>query len=250
MDFAGITQLSMRSKRWPLRHGFVFEPHRLALPSWSLALKDLEPGPPAVLVTLDRHFDLVPPREPPAPGAATTELDEWARKKSDVRNVDQVLAACHAGLITDVVAFGRGKPSGALDAESWSSPNGQHRIIRASRVGNISSDYGQTSAPPLVHSAQTVLSRAARTILDIDLDCFTTPNDADPTSVVPWAKEQIREFLLPRGSSAFWNAALSRCVAVTLAREPAHCGGLMAEASLFMTVAPVLFEELLSVDLP
>ncbi len=250
MDFAGITQLSMRSKRWPLKHGFVFEPHRLALPAWSLALKELEPGGPAVLVTLDRHFDLVPPRDPPAPQSDTAQLDEWARKKADLRNVDQVLAACHAGLVTDVIAFGRAKPSGATDVESWSSPNGSHRLIRASRVANLATDYGLPSAPPPAHSAQTVLQRAARVLLDIDLDCFTTPSDADPTSVVPWAKEQIRDFLLPRGSSAFWNAVLSKCVAVTLAREPAHVGGLMNEASLFLAAAPVIFEELLSADPP
>lgn len=250
MDFAGITQLSMRSKRWPLTHGFVFEPHRLALPAWSLALKDLEPGAPAVLITLDRHFDLVPPRDPPAPGSGTAQLDEWARKKADLRNVDQVLAACHAGLITDVIAFGRGKPSGALDAESWSSPSGQHRIIRASRVGNLSTDYAQTSAPPLVHSAQTVLSRAARTILDVDLDCFTTPSDADPTAVVPWPLELIRDHLLPRGAQAFWAQVLAQCEVLTIAREPGHCGGLIAAGRLFERVAQVLFEELLEADLP
>ncbi len=250
VDFAGITQLSMRSKRWPLKHGFVFEPHRLALSAWGLALKDLEPGPAAVLVTLDRHFDLVVPREAPMPGATPAVLDEWARTKADLRNVDQVLAGCHAGLLTDVIAFGRSKPSGAIDAESWQSPAGSHRLIRASRVSNLATDYGLTSAPPPAHSAHTVLQRATRVLLDIDLDCFTTPSDADPTSVVPWRREQIRDFLLPKGSSAFWSAVLSKCVAVTIAREPAHCGGLTAEAALFLEAAPVLFEELLSTDLP
>jgi hypothetical protein len=250
VDVAGITQLSMQSKRWPLKHGFVFEPHRLALSAWGLALRELEPGPPAVLVTLDRHFDLVAPRDPPAPGAAPAALDEWARTKADLRNVDQVLAGCHAGLLTDVIAFGRAKPSGAIDAESWQSPNGSHRIIRATRVANLATDYGLASAPPPAHSAQTVLQRAARVVLDVDLDCFTTPSDADPTSVVPWRKQEIQEFLLPRGSSAFWSAVLSKCVAVTVAREPAHCGGLAAEAALFLEAAPVLFEELLSADLP
>ena len=75
-------------------------------------------------------------------------------------------------------------------------------------------------------------------------------NDADPTSVVPWRQAQIRDFLLPDESEGFWNAVLSKCVALTLAREPGHCGGLTSEAALFLEAAPVLFEELLGVDLP
>ena len=50
----------MRSKRWPLKHGFVFEPHRLALPAWSLALHGLLAGSMLIygVITMIGYFQL------------------------------------------------------------------------------------------------------------------------------------------------------------------------------------------------
>ena len=84
----------------------------------------------------------------------------------------------------------------------------------------------------------------------MDLDCFTTLSDADPTTVLPWPRSVIRQFLLPQDSGAFWDAVLSKCVALTLAREPHHCGGLLASQALFADLAEVLFRELLGVEPP
>ena len=49
---------------------------------------------------------------------------------------------------------------------------------------------------------------------------------------------------------AFWSAVLPKCVALTVAREPNHCGGLIASARLFEALAAVLFTELLHTDPP
>jgi hypothetical protein len=95
-----------------------------------------------------------------------------------------------------------------------------------------------------------VLERAERVLLDVDLDCFTTPSDADPTTVLPWPRSIIREFLLPEGSGPFWAAVLGKAVALTLAREPHHCGGVLASGDLLRDVAEVLFRELLHAEPP
>jgi hypothetical protein len=56
--------------------------------------------------------------------------------------------------------------------------------------------------------------------------------------------------MMPAGSEVFWAEALGRCVALTLAREPYHCGGLVAAGRLFEDAAAVLFQQLLGADLP
>jgi hypothetical protein len=99
-------------------------------------------------------------------------------------------------------------------------------------------------------AVRDVLEGAGQVLLDVDLDCFTSLSDADPTTVLPWPKAIIREFLLPEGSEPFWDAVLRKTVALTLAREPHHCGGLLASGELFRDVAEVLFRELLRTELP
>ncbi|AKQ63944.1 hypothetical protein A176_000856 [Myxococcus hansupus] len=84
----------------------------------------------------------------------------------------------------------------------------------------------------------------------MDLDCFTSLSDADPTTVLPWPQQVIREFLLPADSGPFWDAVLGKTVALTLAREPHHCGGLLASGVLFQDAADVLFRELLRTEPP
>ena len=95
-----------------------------------------------------------------------------------------------------------------------------------------------------------MISQASSTLLDFDLDCFTTLCDADPLSVVPWPLELIREQLLPEGSKPLWASVLSKCVGLSFARESAHCGGLVAGDRLFADAAEVIFKELLRIDLP
>ena len=106
------------------------------------------------------------------------------------------------------------------------------------------------NAPAPGDAVREMLASAERVLLDVDLDCFTSLSDADPTTVLPWPRSVIREYLLPPDSESFWEAVLERCVALTLAREPHHCGGLMASGELFRDVAEVLFRELLRTQLP
>jgi hypothetical protein len=125
-----------------------------------------------------------------------------------------------------------------------------HALVSAATVDALSMDLGRASASEASRRAEALLREAGAVILDVDLDCFTSPSDADPTTVLPWPLEVIRQHVLPRGSEAFWDLALARCVALTFAREPSHCGGLIAAGRLFEAASEVIFRELLQTDLP
>ena len=77
LRLAGITHLTLAPKVGP-KNAFVFEPHRLALPSWAWALRDAPR--PALLVTFDRHLDLAAPTVLPPQGADVLALDAYARR--------------------------------------------------------------------------------------------------------------------------------------------------------------------------
>lgn len=239
LRLAGVTRLALDG-RGPER-AFVFDPHRLALPCWALALEEVNRAP-ALLVTFDRHCDLAPPREPsrvPDRSAGTLAIDAHARLELDVRNIDHVIAAMEAGIVGDVLCFARSRPQGALEAGVYRDRRGQEHRIDVSPSLEQWLDGGGRLAPG-----------DAPVLLDLDLDCFTSPNDADPRALLPWPAEQVRDHLLPEGSEAFWEALLPRTVAMTLAREPYHCGGLLAAGRLLEVVAPILFGELLRASLP
>jgi len=247
---AGITRLSLAGGSGPST-AWVFDPHRLALPAWAASIGD---GPPALLVTLDRHFDLVPPADPgavPDRAAGLRALDEHARWSLSVRNTDHVVAAMEAGIVGDVLAIARASPQGAIPDDRWiDRRGGVHRILRARSVDRLAADWGSSAATPEAVALEAILAAGTPVLLDVDLDCFTSPSDADPTEVLPWPRALIRSFLLPPGSEAFWSAVLENCLALTLAREPFHCGGLGGAARLFLDASEVLFRELLRVDPP
>jgi hypothetical protein len=256
LRLAGVTRLSLGSRRGP-RDAFLFDPHRLALPSWAAALEDqglpMEAGG-ALLVSLDRHFDLVAPVDPagvPRREAGLRALDSHARWVLDVRNYDHILAAMEAGLVGDALLLARATPRGAFAGAVYTDTRGvAHRLIRARSVDVVAEGYGTPSAGPEAQALEQALGQGPTVLLDVDLDCFTSPSDADPTEVLPWPRETIRRFLLPPGSEAFWDALLSRSVALTLAREPAHCGGVIAGNRLLEDALQVLFVELLGAELP
>lgn len=199
LRLAGVTPLSLAGRHGPKR-AFVFDPHRLALPCWAFGVED---GPPALLVTLDRHLDLVPPANParvPARTGGVLALDAFARLELDVRNVDHVLAAMEAGVITDAIAIARARPKGSWEGETYRDREGSlHHLVVAPTVDRFAADFGAPNASATTRRAEELLRNAQRVILDVDLDCFTTPSDAEPTTVVPWPREVIREFLLPPG---------------------------------------------------
>ncbi len=241
LRLAGITHLTLSPRVGP-RHAFVFEPHRLALPAWAWALR--EAPRPALLVTFDRHLDLAAPKVLPPPGADVLALDEYARRKLDVRNVDHILAAMEAGLISDAVVIARSRPEGCVSGDRWVDSRGTTHLLL------VSPSLDRLVNSPNAVDAANLISGAKTTLLDFDLDCFTTLCDADPLSVVPWPVELIREQLLPDGSKDLWDAVLKKCAGLTFARESAHCGGLVAGDRLFAGAAQVIFRELLGVDLP
>lgn len=242
---AGVTRLALGG-RGPTR-GYVFDPHRLALPCWAEATE----GRPALLLTLDRHLDLVPPLAPPARGASVQALDTHARLQLDVRNVDFILAGMEAGVVSDAVVVARARPVGCVTSDSWADSTGTtHRLLVVPTIDRLSAEFGSKAATPEGKLLATWLAGSERTLLDVDLDCFTSPSDADPTTIVPWTGELIHDHVLPMGSEAFWAAALEKCVGLTFAREPGHCGGLVPSGRLFEAAARVIFGELLKTDLP
>lgn len=248
LRLAGIIRLGLGGGRGPT-DAYVFDPHRLALSSWACALG--ESGPPALLVTLDRHLDVVVPREPgkvPDRSAGLRALDEHARWSLDVRNYDHILAAMEAGLVGDALLVARTRPRGSFPGDTYVDTRGRpHRLVAVPTVDRASEAWNH---PAPGDAVREVLERADQVLLDVDLDCFTSLSDADPTTVLPWPRAIIREFLLPEGSEDFWDAVLKRTVALTLAREPHHCGGLLASGELFRDAAEVLFRELLRVEPP
>ncbi len=248
LRLAGVIRLSLGGGRGP-KDAYIFDPHRLALPSWACALG--ESGPPALLVTLDRHLDIVVPRAPeavPERGAGLRALDEHARWSLDVRNYDHILAAMEAGVVGDALLIARTRPRGSFTGETYVDTRGRsHRLVSVPTVDRAAEAF---SSPAPGDAVREVLERAERVLLDVDLDCFTSLSDADPTTVLPWPREVIREFLLPEGSEPFWEAVLGKAVALTLAREPHHCGGLLASNVLLRDMAEVLFRELLRAELP
>lgn len=218
------------------KRGFLFDEHRLALGCWAEVART-KPG----LITFDRHFDLVPPRKPPAPGWSSAHYDAHARSELDPRNVDHVLAAMEAGLIGDVLVVARAWPDGATRASEVTTCDGTlHRILK---TATLEKALESPSTMDFVQSATAL-------ILDVDLDCFTTPSDADPFTLIPWPRDVIRAFLTPLDSRLFWESVLSRCVGLTCAREPLHCGGVVAANRLFEDVAQILFVEIFGADLP
>ncbi|XXF76867.1 hypothetical protein P2318_27990 [Myxococcaceae bacterium GXIMD 01537] len=247
LRLAGVIRLALGGGRGP-RDAYVFDPHRLALPSWACALGD---GPPALLVTLDRHLDTVVPREPaavPSREAGLRALDEHARWALDVRNYDHILAAMEAGLVGDALLIARTRPRGAFAGDTYVDTRGRpHRLVAVPTVDRAAEAF---LAPAPGDAVRDVLAAAPRVLLDVDLDCFTSLSDADPTTVLPWPRDIIRGFLLPEDSEPFWEAVLEKTVALTLAREPHHCGGLLASGALFGDVAEVLFRELLRAEPP
>jgi hypothetical protein len=241
---AGITSLSL-SGRGPKR-AWLFDPHRLALPCWALAVGS---GPPATLLTLDRHFDLVAPTRKPAPGLDVLALDAWARRELDVRNVDHILAAAECGLVGDVVAVARANPTGVWAHDAYADAQGHtHRLMRMRTLDALVDDYGTASASPEARMAAKAFA-AGPVILDLDLDCFTSPSDADPFTLLPWPREVMRSFLR-LDAELFWRDVFANCIGLTIALEPKHIGGVVAGHRLFADLAQVLFSELLRTDLP
>ena len=136
-------------------------------------------------------------------------------------------------------------PRGTFTGDVYTDTRGRaHRIEALPTVDRAAEAYARGER------VRALVEDAERILLDVDLDCFTTLSDADPSTVLPWPRAVIREHLLPRDSEPFWAAVLGRCVALTLAREPHHCGGLLASQALFADAAQVLFRELLGVEPP
>lgn len=253
LRLAGVTTLGLAASRGP-KTAYIFDPHRLALPCWAHALEEAGSKGPATLVTLDRHFDLVVPRDVaaiPDRAAGLRALDEHARWSLDVRNYDHIVAAMEAGLIGDVVAIARARPQG-----SWTSPGyrdrrgGDHRFAVSPTVARIAEEWDDHAPSSTGGAVRALLEGDAPIVLDVDLDCFTTSSDADPMTVLPWPEEVIREFLAGKDLQPFWDAVLPRAICLTFAREPHHCGGLLAGGRLFETAARILFSELLDAGLP
>jgi UPF0489 domain len=240
----GITEVHLSSAQ--KRRAFFFEPHRLALPCWAL-----ENGHRStVLLTFDRHFDLVPPLHRPSNALRGEALYEFAREKLSVRNYDHILAAIDCGVIDHVVAVARAWPQGAYRERTVEdAQQGQHQLVHLTDLDDVSGCFEAERSLPESMLVKTLIEQADNVIVDIDLDCFTSPSDVNPTVVIPWTRELIRAHLQV-DAKAMWSQILRKTRVITCALEPAHCGGLVASHQLFATFAQFFFESLLGVDVP
>ena len=95
----------------------------------------------------------------------------------------------NAGVLSDAIVIARAKPVGAVTFD-W----GAHEVISAATLDLISAEWGTPHATPEGKRAHAAVQRATRIVLDVDLDCFTTPSDADPTTVVSdiWFVKNVR----------------------------------------------------------
>lgn len=245
---AGITVLDVQARHGPLT-AFVFDPHRLAFTAWAAVLGERAP---AVLLTLDRHLDLVAPQKMTPPHTADLRtLDEHARWELDARNVDHVLAAMEAGLLSHAVVVARTVVPGAVTAPRWEDRRGVvHQLQVVRQLEELLDGFEDASTPVGARARSLLLDGDAPIILDVDVDAFTSPSDVDPTVVLPWPRQVIRDALLPQGARALWDVVLPRVVALTMACEPAHTGGVVAGNRLFEDVAHVLFVDVLGADEP
>jgi len=218
---------------------FIFDHHRSAFALWCLAAARL--GRPLTLVTLDRHFDLQPPRAAAPDHRSPLEaLDLFARHRLAPSNDDHIRAAMEAGALCDGLFIARSHQPADFDAlQDWTDPHGRaHRCLSARTVAER-----RSACDAFVEASQDIA-------LDLDLDCFTTRSDGHPDEVLAWDRERIDAFLRPPGSDAFWSAVLERTRVATLAREPFHCGGFAQGARLWLDFAEVFFERLLGVPQP
>lgn len=218
---------------------FLFDHHRSSFALWCHVAARL--GRPLSLVTLDRHFDLEPPRAPaPDHRVPLEELDLFARHRLAPSNDDHIRAAMEAGAISDGLFVARShEPRDFPALRDWTDARGMsHRSVVARTIAERRPD------------ADAFVERAQDIVLDIDLDCFTTRSDGHPDEVLAWDRERIDSFLRPPGSEPFWAAILERTRVVTIAREPFHCGGFAQGARLWLDMADVFFERLLEVPQP
>ncbi len=239
LRLAGVTRLAVEG-RGP-RDVYVFDPQRLALACWALALEEHAAPGPATLLPFDRHLHGAVPAEPargPDRSAGVLALDAHARLELDVRNVDHIVAAMEAGVVGDALVVARSSPRGALAAERYrDTRGGEHRWVVAPTLEAVLDRRGS-------------IGREGPLLLDLDLDAFTTPDPAEPGDLLPWSLDAIRAHLRPPSATGFWEEALPRALALTLAREPYHCGGLIAGGHLFEVAAKVIFEEWLGAEMP
>jgi hypothetical protein len=241
----GIIELSVHG-RGPTE-AYLFDGHRFALGCWA---KNVSKGP-ALLVTLDRHFDTVIPNVPIPQGLSVPQYDAYAFEQLDERNYSHILAAMDARIISDAIIIARARPVGSVGPGKWIDSSGTtHEIVGVKTVDDLSFEFGTSGASPESKRACKLIQNASHIIFDIDLDCFTSFSDAEAMTVLPWPKDVIENFLLPRGSEAFWNSILEKCHIFTFAREPLHCGGVVAGNDLFKLAAEVVFEKLLHAQLP
>ncbi|MBS2025292.1 MAG: UPF0489 family protein [Deltaproteobacteria bacterium] len=218
------------------RDVFVFDHHRTAFTLWAHVAQT---HGPLTLLTLDRHMDLETPQARAVPYTSPLdELDRFARHRLATRNDDHILAALESGAISSAAIIARSHQPGELSRFlPFTDPLGKrHEFAFAPTLERAGADV------------RALLEAASGIVLDLDLDCFTTRSDGHLDETVCWDKTHIDDFLRPPDFD--WARVLPKVRAVTLAREPYHCGGFSRGARLWVDFAEVFFERLLGVPAP
>lgn len=236
----------------------VFDDERAVLTVlWEAAQLGWLPRPP-LLVRLDAHHDqwpLAPAAEAAWRAAARggSRREVFASVEFDVGcdDADWVRAAAAAGMVAGVVTF-------YVTEHPDPAPLPGVRSVTLRGLGTELDPGGALAPAGAGGGGQAAaglpgwdpqagrFSGAGRPlVLSIDLDSFTTCPDGAPPQ--PWSNGRlIRELLAPRSGGVTRVADVLRDLAraaavVTIAKEPAYCGGDLAAAGLLSVLDQEVF---------
>ncbi len=255
---------------------FVFRDHRWTVPILKIAAENRLLRLPVNIVSFDRHRDSLPPRYGTdelaafrsAEGSLGYLIDIVANRLSP-RDDDWICAGMELGLIADVIQFGSAEDVSASDEslKVYTDTAGvAHRIFYAGRTAEALSYKGAFAEPSHESAAAGLwdilgwdparpgISRSAGGfVLDIDLDNFTICWE---TYTIPYTREVYEgEFLAPCQSVYYYDYTpimfihelIDHAAVITVACEPAFCGGPEKSAHILADVNDLIFCGALSV---
>jgi len=190
---------------------------------------------PPTLLTIDWHRDLAPPNESQKEELRRLNPDNlsdvanfvWAQ--FDQTNDGHVLSAAWLNLIGDIILL---KHSASEMQETFTDHQGNEHEIFEFREYEPLRDFLQKRDDQ-------------RLFLDIDLDYFIhgkgTREGPQSDDFQTYSKSEIKRIIDP--SNALFKYLLPRLDGLTIAQEPAFCGGIYNSSRIMEVVDHQLFDE-------
>lgn len=214
----------------------VVQEHRFAFWFWTkwmherLVLKDA--SPPPHLVTIDYHddvgamSDVVPEVLERLDVADETEAALFAWCGLNPKNDGHILPAQYLNSLRDAFVLFKGDDGDDRSGTIRDLKGGEHSFRYFNTVDDLLGALPKDGSP---------------IVLDVDLDYFTT--GAGPSGLLPIHKSQPREMRELLGlEGPLMREVLPRTVGVTIALEPAWCGGIRNSLQLLDRLSREWFE--------